>query len=168
MNCYRKYPQLEKAQEQDLKYCKSVQNQTYIHLEGKKLREKKYGYFTYSYICKIKYVLTQGPSQGSNQRSANCNLWIEFIFSQITLSSFCEICESKLSFCWKFCLQRNHKVSVYIAYILLHKVLNCAPFSCIWIAIWPPNPQWEGLLGSPIASNCWNFSLNLCESLLKR
>ena len=90
------------------------------------------------------------------------------VFSWITLSGFCEIHESKLSFCWKFCLQGNHKVSVYIAYILLHKVLNCAPFSCIWIAIWPPNPQWEGLLGSPIASNCWNFSLNLCESLLKR
>ena len=27
-------------------------------LRGKEIERKKYGYFTYSYICKIKYVLT--------------------------------------------------------------------------------------------------------------
>ena len=84
--------------------------------------------------------------QGSNERSANHDLQIEFVFSQITLSSFCETCKSKLSFCWNFCLQGNHKVSVYtqarqIAYILLQKVLNCTLFSCIWIAFWPQTPN---------------------------
>ena len=38
-----------------------------------------------------------------------------------------------------------------ITYILLQKVLNYTLFSCIWIP-----------------SNCWNFSLNLRGSLLKR
>ena len=91
---------------------------------------------------------------------------LQFVFSWITLSSFCEICESKLSLCWNFCLQGNHKVSVY-TYILLQKVLNCTWFSCIWIAFWLETPN-GSLQRFPIPSNCWNFSLNLCGSLLKR
>ena len=84
--------------------------------------------------------------QGSNEWSANHDLQIESVFSQITLSSFCETRKSKLFFCWNFCLQGNHKVSVYtqaqqIAYILLQKVLNCTLFSCIWIAFWPQTPN---------------------------
>ena len=51
--------------------------------------------------------------QGSNYQSVNCNLPIKFVFSWITLTSFCEIHESTLSFCWNFCLQGNQKVSVY-------------------------------------------------------
>ena len=54
-----------------------------------------------------------------------------------------------------------------IPYILLQIVLNCILFSCIWIAFWPQTPNW-GLQDSPIPSNCWNFSLNYCGSLLKR
>ena len=40
--------------------------------------------------------------------------------------------------------------------ILLQKVLNCTPFSCIWITFWPKflgalpqNPQWRSLQRSP-------------------
>ena len=62
------------------------------------------------------------------------------VFLRITLSSFCEICESKSSvgiFVFRetkflFTLQARQ-----IAYILLQKVLNCTLFSCIWIAFWP-------------------------------
>ena len=76
----------------------------------------------------------------------NRDLQIEFIISRITLSTFCEIRESKLSFCWNFCLQGNQKVSVYtqaqqIAYIFLQEVLNCTLLSCIWIAFWPQTPN---------------------------
>ena len=54
------------------------------------------------------------------------------------------------------------------AYILLQKVLNCKPFSCIWKAFWPPNPQWGSLQCSPVPPHRLNYSLNFCVSLLKR
>ena len=54
-----------------------------------------------------------------------------------------------------------------IAYILLQKVLNCTLFSSIWIAFWLQTPN-GGLTAQPLRSTCWNFSLNLCGSLLKR
>ena len=47
------------------------------------------------------------------------------------------------------------------------KKLNCTLFSSIWIAVWPQTPN-GGLQHSSIHSNCWNFSLNLHGSLLKR
>ena len=100
------------------------------------------------------------------------------------------ICRSNLSFCrslWavfvKFANQNFLSVGVFvfrettkflftlqaqqIAYILLQILLNCTLFSCIWIAFGPKLAM-GGLQLSPIPSNCWNFSLNLCGSLLKR
>ena len=53
------------------------------------------------------------------------------------------------------------------ALISYSKMLNCTLFSCIWIVFWPQTPS-GGLQRSPIPSNCWNFSLNLRGSLLKR
>ena len=66
----------------------------------------------------------KGGLQGLNQQSTNRNLLIKFVFLQITLSSFSEICESKLSFCWNFCLQGNHKVSVYTSSSTNHLYLT--------------------------------------------
>ena len=54
-----------------------------------------------------------------------------------------------------------------ITYILLQKVLDCTLFSSIWIAFWLQTPN-GGLTAHPLPSNCWNFSLNPRESLLKR
>ena len=94
------------------------------------------------------------------------------VFSWITLSGFCEIHESKLSFCWKFCLQGNHKVFVYTSSSTNHLYLtpkSVKLHTIFWHlnSILAQNPQW-GLIALPIPSNCWNFSLNLRGLLLKR
>ena len=87
-------------------------------------------FFQYFFLVLLKYLKTYGNGnglnlsiihfsliQGSNQRSVNHDLRIEFIYSILsiiyTLRSFCEICESKFSYFQNFCLQGNHKVSAY-------------------------------------------------------
>ena len=76
------------------------------------------------------------------------------VFLRITLSSFCEISESKLSFCWNFCLQGNQKVSVY-TYSSTNR-LYLTPKSvklytiCLRLdSILAPNPQWETYSAPP-------------------
>ena len=90
------------------------------------------------------------------------------VFSRITLSGFYEIHELKLSFCWNFCLQGNHKVFVYTSSSTLPPK-SVKLYTIFWQlnGILAPNPQW-GLTALPIPSDYWNFSLNLCGSLLKR
>ena len=126
---------------------------------------------TLAQMLSCESCLISKNTQGSTLRSANRDLQIEFVFSWITLSSFCEIRKSKLlllleflssvkpqSFCLHFKLDKS-----LISY---SKKLNCTLFSCIWIAFWPQTPN-EGLKLSPLPCNCWNFSLNLRGSLLK-
>ena len=80
----------------------------------------------------------------------NRDLRIEFVFPQITLSSFCEIRKSIVRI---FVFRETTKflftlTARQIAYILLQKVLNCTLFACIWIAFWPETPNW-GLTALP-------------------
>ena len=88
-------------------------------------------------------------TQGLNQRSVNCDLQIEFVFSRITLSSFCEIRESELPFCWNFCLQGNHRVSVYTSsstngLYLTPKSVKLYTIFLHLDSILAQNPQWGG------------------------
>ena len=75
------------------------------------------------------------------------------VFLRITLSSFCEICESKLSFCRNFCLQGN-QVSVYTSsstnrlYIAPKSVKLYTIFLHV-DSILAQNPQWETYIARP-------------------
>ena len=84
----------------------------------------------------------------------NRDLRIEFGFSWITLSSFCEIRESKLSFSWNFCLQGNHKVSVYTSSSKnrLYLTPKSVKLNTIFLHldnILTPNPLWGAYSAPP-------------------
>ena len=118
------------------------------------------------------FCLISKNTQGSTLRSVNRDLRIEFAFSRITLSSFCEICKSKLLLLLEFLSSRKPQsfclhCKLDKSFISYSKKLNCTLLSCIWIAFWPQTSN-EGLKRSPVPCNCCNFSLNLRGSLLKR
>ena len=77
------------------------------------------------------------------------DLQIEFVFLQITLSSFCEIRKLKLSFFWNFCLQGNQKVSVYTSSLTNHLNVKLYTIFLHLQSILAPNPQWGAYSSSP-------------------
>ena len=114
------------------------------------------------------------PTCKTGFKLAICKLrFLDRIYlSQITLRSFCEIRKSIFPSVRIFIFRETTKFlftlqARQIAYILLQKVFYSKNFSCIWVAFWSQTPN-GGLQHSPIPSNCWNFSLNLYGSLLKR
>ena len=90
----------------------------------------------------------------------NHNLRIGFVFLRITLSNFCEICESKLSLCKNFSLHENNQVSVYTSILTIRLCLTpkrVKLYYLILITFWPPtssgsnpdhkgNPTFQGIL----------------------
>ena len=105
-------------------------------------------------------------------RAQIIDLWIVFVFSQITLSSPLWNLQFK-TFLLNFWLQGNRKAFVYtsrLTYRLYHtpkSVTNCTSFYCIWISFRtkPLRGQLAILSHTP---SCWNYSLNFCGSSLKR
>ena len=64
-----------------------------------------------------------------------------------------------------FCLQGNHKVSVYSSSLTIHLDLTPKSVKLYTIflhldSILAPNPQWGSLQCSLISPRCWNYSLN--------
>ena len=102
---------------------------------------------------------------------------IEFVYSWITLSNFCEIPESKLSYCSSFYLQGSHIVSFYTSSSINHLYLTPRSVKLYTIflnldSILAPNPN-GGLkalshtlqLLEPLPKSSWITSEKIIRTL---
>ena len=70
-------------------------------------------------------------------------------------------------------IKKHTSLSVYtsnstISLHLTPKIVKLYTISFHFVSILAPNPRWRNLQCFPIPPSCWNYSLNFCESLLKR
>ena len=122
-------------------------------------QQKKFGLQSLDFLC----LLMQKQKSGS--KLANCDLQINFVFWQITLSIFLWNLWIKAFLLWEF----SEKLLFTLqALQLLISQKNITLYIIFFdLDFFVPKPQLRSLQCSPAPPICCNCRLNCCRSLLK-